>query len=50
MIELKSAREIGLMRRGGHILSEVMDRLRTSVKPGVQGLPGIPGHRVYFDQ
>jgi len=38
MIELKSAREIGLMRRGGHILSEVMDRLRTSVKPGMSTL------------
>ncbi|TMQ26041.1 MAG: type I methionyl aminopeptidase [Candidatus Rokuibacteriota bacterium] len=34
MIELKSAREIGLMRRAGHILAEVMDRLRGSVKPG----------------
>jgi len=38
MIELKSVREIGLMRRGGHILSEVMDRLRTSVKPGMSTL------------
>ena len=38
MIELKSAREIGLMRRGGHILSEVMDRLRASVKPGMSTL------------
>jgi methionyl aminopeptidase len=38
MIELKSPREIGLMRRGGHILSEVMDRLRTSVKPGMSTL------------
>ncbi|HEU4370388.1 MAG TPA: type I methionyl aminopeptidase [Methylomirabilota bacterium] len=35
MIELKSAREIGLMRRAGHILSEVVERLRTSVKPGL---------------
>src|SRR5207244_567541 len=34
VIELKSAREIGLMRRAGHILAEVMDRLRGSVKPG----------------
>jgi methionyl aminopeptidase len=34
MIELKSAREIGLMRRAGHILSDVVDRLRASVKPG----------------
>jgi len=38
VIELKSAREIGLMRRGGHILSEVMDRLRASVKPGMSTL------------
>jgi methionyl aminopeptidase len=34
VIELKSAREIGLMRRAGHILSDVVDRLRASVKPG----------------
>ena len=34
MIELKSAREIGLMRRAGHILADVVDRLRASVKPG----------------
>ena len=38
MIELKSAREIGLMRRGGHILHAVMDRLRTTVKPGMSTL------------
>jgi methionyl aminopeptidase len=38
MIELKSAREIGLMRRGGHILSEVMDRLRDTVKAGMSTL------------
>ena len=38
MIELKSSREIGLMRRGGHILAEVMDRLRDSVKPGMSTL------------
>ena len=38
MIELKSAREIGLMRRAGHILAEVMDRLRASVKPGMSTL------------
>jgi methionyl aminopeptidase len=38
MIELKSAREIGLMRRAGHILSGVMDRLRTTVKPGMSTL------------
>ena len=35
MIELKSVREIGLMRTGGHILADVMDRLRETVKPGV---------------
>jgi len=38
VIELKSVREIGLMRRAGHILSEVVDRLRTNVKPGVSTL------------
>jgi len=38
VIELKSAREIGLMRRAGHILAEVMDRLRDSVKPGMSTL------------
>jgi methionyl aminopeptidase len=38
VIELKSAREIGLMRRGGHILHEVVERLRTSVKPGMSTL------------
>jgi methionyl aminopeptidase len=35
VIELKSAREIGLMRTGGHILADVMDRLRDTVKPGM---------------
>jgi methionyl aminopeptidase len=35
VIELKSAREIGLMRTGGHILADVMDRLRETVKPGM---------------
>jgi methionyl aminopeptidase len=38
VIELKSAREIGLMRRAGHILSDVVDRLRTIVKAGVSTL------------
>ena len=38
MIELKSAREIGLMRRAGHILADVVERLRTSVKPGLSTL------------
>ena len=38
MIELKSAREIGLMRRAGHILADVMDRLRSSVRSGMSTL------------
>jgi methionyl aminopeptidase len=38
VIELKSAREIGLMRRAGHILSEVVDRLRGGVKSGMSTL------------
>jgi methionyl aminopeptidase len=38
VIELKSAREIALMRRGGHILADVMDRLRDTVKPGMSTL------------
>jgi methionyl aminopeptidase len=38
VIELKSPREIGLMRRAGHILAEVVERLRTSVKPGLSTL------------
>jgi methionyl aminopeptidase len=38
VIELKSAREIGLMRRGGHILADVIDRLRETVKPGISTL------------
>jgi methionyl aminopeptidase len=38
VIELKSSREIGLMRHGGHILADVMDRLRESVKPGMSTL------------
>jgi methionyl aminopeptidase len=38
VIELKSAREIGLMRRAGHILADVIDRLRDSVKPGMSTL------------
>jgi methionyl aminopeptidase len=35
VIDLKSPRELGLMRRGGHILADVMDRLRTFVEPGM---------------
>ena len=38
MIELKSSREIGLMRRAGHILADVVDRLRSSVAPGMSTL------------
>jgi methionyl aminopeptidase len=38
VIELKSAREIGLMRRAGHILDDVVERLRGSVKPGLSTL------------
>ena len=38
MIELKSAREIALMRRGGHILADVMERLRDTVKAGMSTL------------
>lgn len=38
MIVLKSAREIALMRRAGHILAEVMDRLRATVGPGIPTL------------
>jgi methionyl aminopeptidase len=38
VIVLKSEREIGLMRRAGHILADVMDRLRADVKPGISTL------------
>jgi len=38
VIVLKSAREIALMRRAGHILAGVMDRLRTFVHPGMTTL------------
>jgi methionyl aminopeptidase len=38
VIELKSPREIALMRRGGHILADVVDRLREVVKPGISTL------------
>jgi len=38
VIVLKSEREIGLMRRGGHILSDVMDMLRGFVKAGMSTL------------
>jgi methionyl aminopeptidase len=35
VIVLKSARELALMRRGGHLLADVMDRLRTFIEPGM---------------
>ena len=38
MIVLKSEREIGLMRRGGHILADVVDMLRDFVMPGMSTL------------
>jgi len=37
-IECKSPREIDLMRRAGHILADLMDRLREFVKPGMTTL------------
>lgn len=37
-IECKSPREIDLMRRAGHILADLMDRLRSFVKPGMTTL------------
>ena len=38
MIVLKSAREIALMRRGGRILADVMERLRETVRLGMSTL------------
>jgi methionyl aminopeptidase len=38
VIELKSAREISLMRAGGHILADVVERLRETVRPGLSTL------------
>ena len=38
MIELKSRRELELMRRAGHILADVVDALRAAVRPGVSTL------------
>jgi methionyl aminopeptidase len=38
VIDLKSAREIGLMRRAGHILADVMDWLPGFVKAGMSTL------------
>jgi methionyl aminopeptidase len=38
VIELKSAREISLMRTAGHVLADVVDRLRDTVKPGMSTL------------
>jgi len=38
VIVLKSAREIELMRQGGHILADLMDHLRATVKSGMSTL------------
>jgi len=38
MIVLKSEREIALMREAGHILADVMERLRVAVRPGMSTL------------
>jgi methionyl aminopeptidase len=38
VIEVKSPREIALMRAGGQILADLMDRLREIVKPGISTL------------
>jgi len=38
VIELKSARELGLMRTAGHVLSDVVEHLRGFVKPGLSTL------------
>jgi methionyl aminopeptidase len=38
VIYYKSAREIGLMRQGGHILAGVVDMLRDTVRPGMSTL------------
>jgi methionyl aminopeptidase len=38
VIELKSTREIGLMRTAGHVLSDVVEHLRGFVKPGLSTL------------
>jgi methionyl aminopeptidase len=38
MIVLKSPREIGIMRRAGRIVAEILERLREETKPGVTTL------------
>jgi methionyl aminopeptidase len=38
MIVLKSPREIGIMRRAGRIVAEILERLRQEAKPGVTTL------------
>jgi methionyl aminopeptidase len=38
VIVLKSQREIAIMRRGGHILADVISMLRGFVKPGMSTL------------
>ena len=34
-ISLKSSREVSLMRAAGHVVAEVLDRMRSTVAPGV---------------
>ena len=38
MIVLKSPREIGIMRRAGRIVAEILDRMRDEAKPGITTL------------
>lgn len=38
MIELKSSSQLGLMRRAGQIVAEVLARLREAVRPGISTL------------
>ena len=42
MIVLKSEREIALMRRSGHVLADVVDMLRTFVKPASVEADSVP--------
>ena len=48
MIELKTAREIEIMRRAGRIVAQVLQELRAAVKPGVttQALDRLARERV----
>jgi len=53
VIVLKSAREIGLMRRAGHILAGLMERLRTTVGPGMSTLDideAVEAYRLFDTQ